>query len=169
MPRSRDSLTVDQMKAALPRLKLRLRDLDEFDPTEVVSRHDPKVIVLQNAIGDFLTKTFGNRTAEYNRYSMASNLDTAGIVIGCPTALHDVIEGLQRGKKRAIAILEGLRIHFLEEIELASADPIENGARIPQVDSGISRGFCCPWERLWYTGLDCTFLRTTRFGAHYSG
>ena len=61
-PQSAD-LTLEQMKAALPRLELRISDIRDFDPKEVTKRGDPKIKALENSIDDFLTKTFGEGTA----------------------------------------------------------------------------------------------------------
>lgn len=111
-------LNPEQMKAALVRLEKRLGELESFDPKQVRDRGDPRIRTLEDAIDDFLTRTFGKDTVEYNRYSSATSIDTAGVNMMYPTSLHDVITGLERGKVRAIGILESIKKTFLEEIEL---------------------------------------------------
>ena len=124
------TLGVEQMEVALHRLGKRLTDLNEFDHTQVVGRNDPTITVLENAIDEFLTKTFGKATDDYRRYAPATNLNTSGLYFDRPTPLNEVVAGLGRGKERAIAILEGIRSYFLEEIEIASCstsdEPIQD-------------------------------------------
>ena len=117
-PQSAD-LSVEQMKSALPRLRKRLDDLRAFDPAQVSRRGDPIVKALENAIDHLLTRTFGTDTVEYSRYSSAALLDTAGIYVGREASIHEIRQGLQYGKDRAIGILEGIEELFLEEISLA--------------------------------------------------
>ena len=123
------NLNAEQRKSALPRLQMRMDDLREFNPTEVTKRNDPRINALENAIDDFLTRTFGEGTVEYKRYRPAAHLDTASIFLGRPTPLHDVVEGLQHGKERAIEVLEGIKNIFLEEIALAEPS---SDKQIPQ-------------------------------------
>ena len=112
------NLTVDDMNNALVRLEKRLDDLREFDPGTIESRSDPKIEVLENAIDEFLTTTFGHGSVEYYRYDTAARIDTASIsMYGTP--ISEVIQGLYHGKKKAIEILEGIKKTFTEEIELA--------------------------------------------------
>ena len=117
------NLSVEQMKFALPRLENRIAELCAFNPDEITGRDDPKIKVLEDAIDDFLTRTFGEGTVEYKRYSPARNLVTGGILFGHTTPLNEVISGLQRGKDRAIGDLEGIKRLFSEEIDLAGPAP----------------------------------------------
>ena len=119
------NLSAEQMKSALPRLEMRISDLCEFDAKEVTKRDDPRINALENAIDDFLTRTFGEGTVEYKRYRSAAHLNTASIFIGKPTPLHEVVEGLQHGKERAIEILDGIRKIFLEEIEFVAPSSVK--------------------------------------------
>ena len=132
------NLSLEQMKSALPRLEMRIGDLRDFDPTEITKRGDPKINALENAIDDFLTRTFGKGTVEYKRYRSAAHLDTASVFIGDTTPLHEVIEGLQHGKDRSIEILEGIKRLFLEEIDLTAPAPVDQMVQNVQSDS-ISR------------------------------
>ena len=129
------NLSLEQMKSALPRLEMRIGDLRDFDPTEITKRGDPKINALENAIDDFLTRTFGEGTVEYKRYRSAAHLDTASVFIGDTTPLHEVIEGLQHGKDRAIEILEGIKRLFLEEIDLTAPAPVDQMVQNVQSDS----------------------------------
>lgn len=123
------NLNVEQMRAALPRLERRIVELSDFDPTKVTKRGDPSVVVMENAIDDFLTRTFGEGSVEYRRYSTAGHLDTAPIYVGHVAPLHEVIQGLQSGRNRAIEILGGIRNTFLEEISLATPVSIDQSTQ----------------------------------------
>ena len=133
-PKSAD-LTLEQMESALPRLEMRIGDLRDFDSKEVTKRDDPKINALENLIDDFLIKTFGEGTVEYNRYSSAAHLNTASIFFGRATPLHEVIQGLEHGKERAIEILEGIKKLFLEEIHLAAPASADKMAQNIQSNS----------------------------------
>lgn len=119
------NLSVEHIKSALPRLDRRIDDLRAFDPTTVAGRDDPKTKRLENAIDNFLTRTFEMGSVEYNRYCSATNLDTSPIFVGRITPLHEVVDGLQRGKNGAIEILEGIKNDFLEELELTTTTTAE--------------------------------------------
>jgi hypothetical protein len=90
-------LTPLQMRAAISRFERRIRDLDEFDPTTITSRSDPRVAALEASIEEVLSETFGHSTVAYRRYSLAAEIDTAGINMN-GTPHHEVIEGLVHGK-----------------------------------------------------------------------
>lgn len=113
------NLSVEKMRLALPRLENRISELRAFDPAKVTKRNDPKINVLENAIDHFLSRTFGEGTAEYIRYSSAKRLDTASI--HPETTLDEVIQGLKDGKDQAIKFLEGIKGLFLEEIALVAS------------------------------------------------
>jgi predicted nucleotide-binding protein len=118
IPPQSAQLSVEQMKAALARLDKRLEEAQAFSPEEIRERSDPKIRTLENAIDDFLTKTFGKDSAEYKRYASAKSIDTAGYNFSRGIPHSEVIAGLLLGKARAIGILESIKKTFLEEIEL---------------------------------------------------
>ena len=107
-------LSPTEMRAAIARFKRRLAELADFDPNTVQDRSDPKVRKLEVAIDEALSEAFGHRTPEYSRYSAATNLDTAIIIMGRRAPPNEIVEGLIRGKERAVALLESA-IQFFEE------------------------------------------------------
>ncbi len=115
-------LSIEQMQSALPRLEKRLADLKAFDPTQISDRDAPEIRTLGDAVDDFLTRTFGKESAEYVRYSSARLIDTGLHFVGGETPQHEIISGLERGKARAIGILNDIKRLFLEEIELSSGN-----------------------------------------------
>ena len=132
------NLSAGQMKSTLLRLKKRLDDLDAFNPTKITRRDDPRIESLENKIDDFLVRTFGEGTAEYKRHSSATRLDTAGMYIGRTVPIHEVIQGLQHGKDRAIEILDGIQRTFQEEIDLAEPATTSEVTQVVQ-PSTVSR------------------------------
>jgi predicted nucleotide-binding protein len=102
------------MRAAIARFKRRLAELADFDPKTVQERSDPKVRKLEVAIDEALSEAFGHRTPEYSRYSAATNLDTATISMGRRAPPSEIVQGLIRGKERAVALLESA-VQFFEE------------------------------------------------------
>ncbi len=123
-------MTIDEMNYALSRLERLLDDLRTFDPHTVKDRDDPDIGVLENSIDNFLAVTFGHGTREYNLYVKAKEIDTAPLIgppdpmlgIGSSVPLDEVIQGLIRGKERAIKILKGIKKNLNEEIKLASPE-----------------------------------------------
>jgi uncharacterized protein (TIGR02391 family) len=107
-------MTAEHIKSSINRLRRRLDDLQAFDPNGVADRSDPQIDALEAAIDQSLAETFGQDTPEYDRYRGARTLDTASINLVYRTPLPEIIEGLIRGKARAIALLEQA-IRSLEE------------------------------------------------------
>jgi predicted nucleotide-binding protein len=108
-------LSVQQIDAAMARFRRRLEDLDKFDPESVTERSDPRIAALEASIDEAVAEAFGQSTAQYGRYSAAGNLDTATINFMHATPMHEVIEGLQKGKGRAIALLNAAVTSLLEK------------------------------------------------------
>jgi uncharacterized protein (TIGR02391 family) len=79
-----------------------------------------------------LAEAFGRGTPTYKNYSSAAELDTAGINYAYGTPLHEVIEGLQRGKATAIGLLNQAISSLqekLDEIGEPSNDPAAKALR----------------------------------------
>ena len=110
-------LTPEEMRAAIPRLQRRIADLEAFDPTTVQDRHDPRIRELEASIDDTLVDVFGGDTLDYQRYRGAKLLDRAASYINRRTPIQEVVEGLQRGKADAIALLSTARRALQEKFE----------------------------------------------------
>jgi predicted nucleotide-binding protein len=93
------------MRTAISRFRRRIEDVEQFDPKTIESRSDPRIKALEIAIDEALSQTFGHETADYIRYRSAATLDRAAVNFARPTPLHEVIEGLVRGKGQAIGLL----------------------------------------------------------------
>jgi uncharacterized protein (TIGR02391 family) len=112
------------MKAAIPRIERRIKDLVDFDPTTVRERGDPRVDSLSSKLETLITDIFGYETIEYDRYVYrAKHLDTAGYNTLYATPIHEVIEGLNEGKATALQTLKEIVDHFQEAIADAGGSP----------------------------------------------
>jgi hypothetical protein len=114
-------LTPLQMRAAISRFERRLRDLEEFDPTTIKDRRDPRIDALEASIDEALSETFGHGTHAYQLYARAKDLDTAGINMN-GTPHHKVVEGLVHGKDRATVLLKQAIRSFEEKNRRSGAD-----------------------------------------------
>ena len=120
------NLSVQQMRAAIPKIDRRLAELESFDPNSVNDRKDPKIDSIEQKIDDLLVDIFGNNTIEYKRYKYkATNLDTAQYYMN-GTPLAKVHEGLIAGKANAISVLNTIKDLFIEKME---SDGPESGVK----------------------------------------
>ena len=109
------NLSATQMKAAIPVLERRIKELEAFDPQSVQDRRDCRITTLEAAIDETLVDTFGSNTIDYRRYERAKLIDRAGHnIYGVP--LHEIHEGLVRGKEEAIAMLRHIIKSFGEKL-----------------------------------------------------
>lgn len=121
------NLTVDQMRRGIDRLKLRIADLEAFEPQSVEQRWGPEVKALQTSIEETLDAVFGHKTVEYNRYRGAARLDQGPITStpdwitarSAPVGWQpeaDFHRYLAEGKQQAISLLKQAARGLEEEI-----------------------------------------------------
>lgn len=113
-PRSAD-LSPEQMKAAIPKLRRRIAELQEVDVNTVQERGEARFDALEQKIDSTLVDIFGNDTVEYQRFGIGM-LDTAPINYMYETPLHEVREGYKRGIEQAISNLATMLELFEEKI-----------------------------------------------------
>lgn len=109
-------LSPDEMRVAIARFKRRIAELEQFDPSSVRDRSDPRITSHEAAIDQALSDAFGHGTPDYRRYSVAAILDRAGMNVVYGTPLHELIEGLHHGKAQAIALLGEAARSFEERL-----------------------------------------------------
>lgn len=127
-------LTLPEIRLAIRRLERRVADLEAFDPTQVGTQRAPKILDLEAAIKETLSDIFGYNTHSYRTYMAAAALGTAGMNSnGAP--LHEVIEGLVRGKERSLSLLRRAARSFQEKIE---DDPDYHNARAGTAMAGAA-------------------------------
>lgn len=139
-------LTPDQMKAAIPKLKRRLEELQAIDVSTIQERGEPRFDALEQKIDSTLVDIFGNDTIEHRRYSVM--LDTASMNCRYETPLHEVREGYQRGIERALSNLQTIIDLFEESIGDLGESPDGRALRAfgeldihPEVDRAVTKLF----------------------------
>jgi len=123
-------MDIEEIEIAIARIEKRIEELDEFDPSSVGDRDDPRIRVLETSVRKTLQDILGESTPDYLTYRNAESLDRASISMYGPTPIHEVIDGLERGKANAIAVLKGL-ISMLREqagsqIAGVKGEPVHN-------------------------------------------
>lgn len=104
------------MQAAIPKLKRRIAELEQFKPDTLRDRSDPQVKVLETDIEGTLVDIFNNDTAEYHRYRRAADLDRGPHNMnGVPA--HEILAGFEQGKAEALALLGQIIKSFDEKLE----------------------------------------------------
>jgi predicted nucleotide-binding protein len=96
--------TAAQMRNAISRIERVIRELQDFDPTTVRDRSDPRIASLEASIKQVLTQAFSDES-DRRLYEAAGSLDRAGISYAAKTPLEEVVRGLTRGKEQAIELL----------------------------------------------------------------
>lgn len=126
-PRQPAKLTPDDLRAAIPRLRQRIQDLDTLDPATISRRDDPRIGALSKKIDQTLADIFGNDSDEYSRYKVWS-LDTAGRNLYYGTPIEEVRDGLASGIGQSKANLESI-IELFEERLGVAAGAVGAGAK----------------------------------------
>jgi len=110
------NLSRDQMLSAIPKLKRRIQDVQEFDPGTVKSREDPRLDALSARLDAALVSIFPPETLEHRRYHYnATTIDTAGYNLN-GTPMHEVHRGLVLGKDTVLHTLAEIIALFEEEL-----------------------------------------------------
>jgi uncharacterized protein (TIGR02391 family) len=98
-------LSSEQKKLAITKLQRRTSELTDFDPDSIEDRRDPKIAALESTLKKTVAEIYPPGTTDFVRIRSVTHLDTAGIRMGHPTPIHEVREGLHRGKDRAITLI----------------------------------------------------------------
>jgi uncharacterized protein (TIGR02391 family) len=141
------NLSAEQMRAAIPKLERRIRELEEFDPKSLTHRDDPRLEALENKLSDTVIGVFGHETLEYHRFCPRS-LDTAGYNMYTETSLHKVIQSVQDSKQREILNLRTIIELFNEKLEDGGESPASRARRTfgeldlhPEIERACSKLF----------------------------
>lgn len=123
MARRSAQLSPERMRAAIPSLKLRISELESFDPSTVTCRNDPRIGALDKKIEDTVASIFGADTEEFARFR-PRDLDSAGYGM-YQTPHSEVIQGLHEGKAREILNLKTIIERFEERLTTPALSPSE--------------------------------------------
>lgn len=128
------NLSLDQMRAALPKLDRRLKELAEFPVDRIEKRSDPRIRAMETDIDGALAEIFGADTLEYQQHRGIRYIDKAGHNLMYETPMSEVRDGLDRGCKSAAAVLGAIRKRFVENLEDAG---MTAGSRAISAYSGL--------------------------------
>ena len=121
------NLSPTHIRAAIRQFESRIKELEDLPVESIAVRSEPRVVALVSAIDGTLARVFGADTSDYHRLREAKSLDTTtyhatvqlggafrggGSVSGTP--IHEIRSGVDRGRKRAIALL-GREVELLKE------------------------------------------------------
>ena len=104
-PHERVVRAPDQLRQGIERLQRQISELEAFDPSSVRVRGAAETRAMQAAIAETLTKTFGGGTSDYNRYASAAQLDRAPNYISGRPPVALIMEWIQDGKAKSLALL----------------------------------------------------------------
>lgn len=140
-PPSSANLTVEQMKAALPKLDRRIAELEGFDVVTVRRRFDPVPEALAEKVNSTLQEIFGHGTIEYNQYHVRS-FDTLGISLdGSDETLPQIHAGYRKGIERSLLKLRMIKNLFLERISDGTSLSDKPLAHLKKLSSNCRRVF----------------------------
>ncbi len=141
------NLTIEDMRTAIPKLERRIKELEDFDPTSIQRRYDPRLEALENKLTDTISDVFGHGTIEYHRFA-PSSLDCAGINMMYDTPLHEVIHSVTESKAREISNLHTVIELFQEKLADGGETPAARARRNfgdldlhPDIDRACSKLF----------------------------
>ena len=120
-------LTPDEMRAAIPKLERRIRDLEEFDPKSIRDRDDPRIDALDKKVETPISEVLEG-TSDYNRF-MPRGLDQAGYNMVYATPLQRVIESVQDSVAREVANMRTIIEVFNERLGDGGESPAARAKR----------------------------------------
>jgi len=102
-------LSRTQISAAISQLEARIRQLYALPVQSISSGDDRKVLSLSHAIEATLDRIYGAGTHQYGLLSKAKDLDATEYLThflhNQPPSAHEIRNGIERGRQRAIALL----------------------------------------------------------------
>jgi predicted nucleotide-binding protein len=135
MPRPAN-LSPQQMRSAIPRLEARVRDVRDLDVQSITEGSDPKVLAIAAHITSTLSQIYGEDSHEFARLNEASHLNRTSYVTsfigqGRSTSVEEERDGVNRGRNRAIALLEAETTSLREALQHeapATAGPVRSAS-----------------------------------------
>jgi predicted nucleotide-binding protein len=109
-PKASRSLSSSEKAAAVARLEARIKELRELSIASLKSGDDPVVTDVEGRIRSTLAGIYGEHSAEYDRLQIAANIDATTYLLhwdGEQTPPHEIQQGVDRGRLRAISALQG--------------------------------------------------------------
>lgn len=141
-PPPRANLSTEQAQHAISRLETRIRELQELDLSKVQSADESAIQAVQARIKSTLASIYGEHSAEYRRLIDAADIDLTVYVMvmfegGRGTSPQEIREGLNRGRNRAISLLEGEVVALKERPDIAQAAEVDPAKKILRAYEGL--------------------------------
>jgi hypothetical protein len=116
-------------------LQRQIGELEAFDPSPIAVRDAAETKAMQANIAETLAKTFGKETADCKRYASAARLDHAPNYISARPPAAMVVEWVQDGKAKSLALLHQAVKHLKEELAALGKTAIGEPAPSSEVTS----------------------------------
>ena len=132
-------LSAADKRAAVTRLEARIKDIEAIDTSRLQRGDDPAVQSVAMRIESTLASLFGAGSVEYRRLELAADLDATSYVLsmdGRPMPPPEIQKGVDRGKQRAVALLQG-------EVD-ALRESLEFDAPAADTDASLTRNAAPP-------------------------
>ena len=130
-PSPRAELTPGQMEEGIRRLGRCIAEVEAFDPQMIQTYDDTsKANALSASVDGALVQTFGQGTAEYRRYSDATNFSWP-LNYARPTPIHEIKESLRRSRARSLDLLRQAVSFLTQELEFSAARQSKTAPAVP--------------------------------------
>lgn len=141
------TLSPEQMRAATPKLRRRIEELQAIDVSSIRDRNEPRITSIEQKIDDTLVELFGPDSVEYNRYRHAGSLDRASIsAYGTP--IGEVQRGFAEGIADAVSTFQTIIDLFDEKLQDTAESPSGRAVRAfgdldlhPEISRAVSKLF----------------------------
>lgn len=119
----------DQLRQGIERLQRQIAELEAFDSSSVRARGAAETRAVQAAIAETLAKTFGDGTPDYKLYASAARLDNGPLYISGRPPVELVVEWIQDGKAKSLALLKQAVESLQEDLAALGEKPAAAPAR----------------------------------------
>jgi hypothetical protein len=128
----------DQIRRGIKRLQSQISELEAFDPSVVSARGARETRAIQAAISETLAETFGDRTSEHKLYASAARLDKGPIYLSGRPPVELVVEWIQDGKEKSLALLNRAVENLEEDLKEFGEKPSTPAAEQPRRSDSAS-------------------------------
>lgn len=129
------TLSYPEKQAAITRLQSRIKELHQLDLSQINRGDDQPVTDIEGRIRSTLASIYGQNSIEYERLSNAAHLDQTTYSYVNETPPQKIREGVDRGKKHSISILQGEVDALLEDVQFSTPFQPENTSTVTPLNS----------------------------------
>jgi predicted nucleotide-binding protein len=139
------------MEDGIRRLGRCIAQVEAFDPQMIQTYDDTsKANALSASVDGALVQTFGQGTAEYRRYSDATNFSWP-LSYARPTPIHEIQESLRLSRARSLDLLRQVVSFLTQELEFSAAEQSKTapaGKSLVGTNVFIGHGRSLVWREL---------------------